>query len=251
MQPEPTPYPEVQRDTDEYTMSVAGHAVDPSPLPMRVVEPTQDPVHRRRGSKLGTVVVICLPAIILLLLRLFLFGMYVIPSGSMENTILPGDRVITTKLTPGVFALQRGDIVVFKDPANWLQSEEQNGWIGDDLIKRLIGLPGDTVECRGGGAPITINGVPIDESAYLPEGEEPSSFPFSVTVTPGHIFVLGDNRSHSADSRYHQDDGAHGLVPISDVVGVALVTYWPVSRWTVLDAHHEVFDKVPDRSAGQ
>ena len=107
-----------------------------------------------------------LPVLVVLGLRLFVFGLYAIPSGSMENTIMPGDRVITTHPSPRPIALRRGDIVVFKDPANWLANEGATH-NSDRLIKRLIGMPGDTVECAGGGAPIVINGVPVDGSECL------------------------------------------------------------------------------------
>jgi len=187
-----------------------------------------------------------IPVVIVLLVRLFLFGFYVIPSGSMMDTIEPGDRVITSKLTPKVFKLQRGDVVVFKDPDHWLQQENSGKLGGDFLIKRLIGLPGDTVACEGPGKPITINGTAIDESSYIRQGVDPSAFPFSVKVTAGHVFVMGDNRSNSADSRYHQDDSSHGLVPVSDVVGVGLVKYWPLNHISTLDSHHDVFKDVPE-----
>lgn len=187
-----------------------------------------------------------IPIIIVLLIRIFLLGFYVIPSGSMMNTIEPGDRVITSKLTPKVFDLKRGDVVVFKDPDHWLRQEDSSKLGGDYLIKRLIGLPGDTVACEGPGKPITINGVAIDESAYIRPDVDPSSFAFNVTVTEGHVFVMGDNRANSADSRYHQGDSSHGLVPISDVVGVGLAKYWPLNRIGGLDAHHEVFADVPE-----
>ncbi|KAB7788163.1 signal peptidase I [Bifidobacterium cebidarum] len=189
------------------------------------------------------------PVLIVVLVRVFLLGFYEIPSRSMMDTIVPGDRVIASKLTPKYFDLQRGDVVVFKDPNNWLSAEQSSGLGGGFLIKRLIGLPGDTVECKGAGQPITINGVAINESSYIRPGVDPSAFPFSVTVTEGHVFVMGDNRANSADSRYHQDDGDHGLVPISDVVGTGLVTYWPLDRIGVLDAHHDVFADVPNRNA--
>ena len=177
-----------------------------------------------------------IPIVIVLLVRMFLFGFYVIPSGSMLNTIEPGDRVITSKLTPKVFKLQRGDVVVFKDPDHWLQQENSGRFGGDYLIKRLIGLPGD-------------NGVAIDETSYIRSGVDPSSFAFSEKVTAGHVFVMGDNRANSADSRYHQDDSSHGLVPVSDVVGVGLVKYWPLNHISTLDAHHDVFRDVPEGSA--
>lgn len=188
-----------------------------------------------------------LPVLIVLGLRLFVFGLYAIPSGSMENTIMPGDRVITTHLSPRPIALRRGDIIVFKDPANWLANEGASH-NSDRLIKRLIGLPGDTVECAGNGAPIVINGVPIDESAYLKPGVEPSRSAFSVTVPAGRLFVLGDNRANSADSRAHTNDGAQGLVPVGDVEGVAFMRYWPLNRVGWLSAHHDVFRDVPTRA---
>lgn len=187
-----------------------------------------------------------IPIIVVLLIRVFLIGFYVIPSESMMNTIEPGDRVITSKLTPKVFDLKRGDVVVFKDPNHWLQQENSGKLGGDFLIKRLIGLPGDTVACEGPGKPVTVNGTAIDESSYIRPGVVPSSFPFSVKVTAGHVFVMGDNRSNSADSRYHQDDSSHGLVPVSDVVGVGLVKYWPLNHISTLDAHHDVFKDVPE-----
>ena len=124
-----------------------------------------------------------IPIVIVLLVRMFLFGFYVIPSGSMLNTIEPGDRVITSKLTPKVFKLQRGDVVVFKDPDHWLQQENSGRFGGDYLIKRLIGLPGDTVACEGPGKPVTVNGVAIDETSYIRSGVDPSSFAFSEKVT--------------------------------------------------------------------
>ena len=190
-----------------------------------------------------------IPIVIVLLVRMFLFGFYVIPSGSMLNTIEPGDRVITSKLTPKVFKLQRGDVVVFKDPDHWLQQENSGRFGGDYLIKRLTGLPGDPVACEGPGKPVTVNGVAIDETSYIRSGVDPSSFAFSEKVTAGHVFVMGDNRANSADSRYHQDDSSHGLVPVSDVVGVGLVKYWPLNHISTLDAHHDVFRDVPEGSA--
>lgn len=217
-------------------------AASATPLPQP--DPvTATPTPTRTSFTLRDILLWCvLPVLVMLGLRLFVFGMYAIPSGSMENTIMPGDRVITTRLSPRPIALRRGDIVVFKDPANWLAHNS------DRLIKRLIGLPGDTVECAGGGAPIVINGVPIDESAYLKPGVEPSRSAFSVTVPAGRLFVLGDNRANSADSRAHTNDGAQGLVPVGDVEGVAFMRYWPFSRAGWLSAHHDVFRDVPTRS---
>ncbi|GAA0637667.1 signal peptidase I [Bifidobacterium pullorum] len=232
--------PDEERDLR--TMMVADHGVDPSPVPGR-----RRPEPKPAGAGWRDTLVWCgVPVVIILLLRVFVFGMYAIPSGSMENTIMPGDRVLTLSLAPKVVDLKRGDIVVFKDPSNWLRNEQTDSIFGKDrLIKRLIGLPGDVVECAGEGSPVTINGVAIDESAYIRPGVAPSSFPFRVEVTEGHVFVMGDNRSNSADSRYHQDDEENGLVPLEDIEGVALATYWPLQRIGALDSHHDVFADVP------
>lgn len=214
------------------------------------LSPTEEAAHATRddepaSAKWRDFALWCaIPVIIVVLLRVFVFGMYVIPSRSMEDTIMPGDRVVTTKLAPHIQKLQRGDIVVFKDPANWLVNEPNAN--SSFLIKRLIGLPGDTVACKGPGYPVTINGVAIHEESYLKPGVEPSSFAFQEHVTAGHLFVMGDNRANSADSRYHQNDGDEGLVPVNDVVGVAFLRYWPLNRIGWLSAHHDVFARVPE-----
>lgn len=179
---------------------------------------------------------IVVPIVVVALVRMFLLGTYVIPSGSMLDTIQLDDRVVAVK----VMKPQRGDIVVFKDPDHWLTAGK-----GNYLIKRVIGLPGDTVSCEGDGAPLTVNGVAIDESGYLKSGVNPSDQAFSVTVGEGMMWVMGDNRSASADSRMHQEDAHGGQVPLSDVEGVAKLTFWPLSRIHMIDAHHEVFEEVP------
>lgn len=182
--------------------------------------------------------------IVLVLLRMFVIGVYVIPSSSMEDTIAIGDRLITNRLAGPLNTIKRGDVVVFDDPAHWLAGKQSHG--SNDLIKRVIGMPGDTVECKGGGAPVTVNGVAIDESAYIKPGVEPSAFPFSVKVTAGNVFVMGDNRANSADSRYHADDGNGGLVPMKNISGVAMLTFWPFSHFKTMNSRHEVFESVPD-----
>ena len=250
-------YQDGETARDEHIFRVADHGVDPTPMPKQSATAGMAQAHHRAGwsGRSGgdgrftarDFLLWCgIPVLIVLLIRVLIVGFYEIPSRSMENTIMPGDRVITSKLTPRYFDLERGDIVVFKDPANWLSDEQTNAPLGGYLIKRLIGLPGDTVACAGAGQPVTVNGVAIDESDYLREGVDPSAFPFSVTVSEGHVFVMGDNRANSADSRAHQNDGANGLVPIDDVVGVGLCRYWPLNRVGPLESHHEVFDAVPD-----
>ena len=249
--PQSSPRRLIVEDRDRHTLAVADHGVDPTPLP----NGNQTPRHSSESADPDSFtwrdfILWCgVPVVVMLLVRILLIGCYTIPSGSMMDTIQINDRVAASKLTPRFFSLKRGDVVVFHDPANWLGGESSSSGKGDYLIKRLIGLPGDVVECKGAGQPVTINGVAIDESAYLKSGVQPSSFAFKVTVTADHVFVMGDNRSNSADSRYHQDDGQHGLVPVSDIAGVAFFRYWPLGRIGLLDSHHEVFDNVPDGNA--
>lgn len=252
--------------SDTHIVAVAGHGLDPSPVPPEPegYVPSGSRMSRRKSGKskhfaharrdgndhfsLRDVITwFGIPVLVVILVRLFLLGAYTIPSGSMLDTIHIGDYVITSKLTPRIFSLQRGDIVVFEDPAHWLSGESSaNGVVGNDLIKRLIGLPGDVVECKGAGEPITVNGVTVHESAYIRPGVDPSAFAFKVKVTPGHVFVLGDNRANSADSRYHRNDGDDGLVPISKIEGVAVFRSWPLNRIGFLEDHHDAFDGVPD-----
>ncbi|MET8514084.1 signal peptidase I [Streptomyces sp. NPDC005077] len=183
-----------------------------------------------------------------LLIKTFLAQAFSIPSDSMQNTLQPGDRVLVDKLTPWFGAQPgRGEVVVFHDPGNWLPSEpaspanpvqEVLSFIGlmpsadeKDLIKRVIGVGGDTVECKGTG-PVKVNGRALDEPYVFP-GNTPcsSDAEFKITVPQGHIWVMGDHRQASADSRYHRGKPGGGAVPVDDVVGRAFTVVWPVDRW--------------------
>ena len=185
------------------------------------------------------VIIVVVALLASFLVKAYLVRSFFIPSGSMEDTLLVGDRVLVNELVPGVVPLQRGDVVVFRDPGGWLGTGQ-----GDDLIKRVIGLPGDTVSCCDTQGRLSVNGHAVDESyVVLQSGSDRVSLQdFSVTVPKGRLWVMGDNRYDSADSR------AHGTVPVSDVVGRAFLTTWPVSRWTVLSRHGDVWDRVPDPS---
>jgi signal peptidase I len=183
-----------------------------------------------------------------LLIKTFLVQAFFIPSASMENTLLVGDRVLVSKLTPGPFDLHRGDVIVFSDPGGWLPPSVPTsegplrdgirsglmtvGLLPEDsdehLIKRLIGLPGDKVACCDAQGRLTVNGVPVDEP-YIYPGDVPSNDTFSVTVPAGRLWVMGDHRSDSEDSRYHPTLD-HGMVPISKVVGKTFVKVWPLDR---------------------
>lgn len=226
-----TSYDDEADARDSRTFQVADHGIAPSPVPPAPARPAHAASSAGAGAAAGANAAAAsssdddhftlrdfflwcgVPVLIVLLIRIFAVGFYEIPSRSMMDTMVPGDRVVTSKLTPKIFDLQRGDVVVFKDPNNWLNEEQSSAPGGGYLIKRLIGLPGDVVECKGAGQPVTINGVAINETSYIRPGVDPSAFPFSVTVTEGHVFVMGDNRANSADSRYHQDDAIAAWFP--------------------------------------
>ncbi len=215
------------------------------------------------------VIVVVMASVLSLIIKTWLIQAFWIPSGSMEQTLIRDDRVIVSKLTPRVFDLQRGDIVVFEDPGApdhpWIselphapRSGAQEkvhevltfiGLLPDDsenhLIKRVIGLPGDHITATGKG-PIKVNGVTLNEP-YLPAGTVSSTMAFDIVVPAGKIWVMGDNRSDSSDSRFHPvgGDGAEGSVPLSKVTGRAIVIVWPLDRWTGLGQPTDVFAKVP------
>lgn len=188
-------------------------------------------------------------------LKTFLVQAFVIPSGSMEETIRIDDRVLVDKLTPWFgWEPERGDVIVFEDPGGWLgEGTGGSGGFGaavqdvlskiglmpsseeQDLIKRVIAVGGDTVECKENG-PVLVNGLPLDESEYLYPGNTPcGDRPFGpITVPEGRLWVMGDHRQDSLDSRYHQNLPYQGTVSEDDVVGRAIVIAWPVSRWSTL-----------------
>ncbi|MFE8975719.1 signal peptidase I [Streptomyces cyaneofuscatus] len=164
-----------------------------------------------------------------------------------------GDRVLVDKLTPWFGSEpERGEVVVFHDPDGWLDDvavdppntvQKVLSFIGvmpsaeeKDLIKRVIGVAGDTVECVGDG-PVKVNGKALDEPYVFP-GNTPCSNDdkgtFKVIVPPGKLWVMGDHRQASADSRYHSDDRNKGMVPVDEVVGRAVVVAWPAGRWDTL-----------------
>ncbi len=199
-----------------------------------------------------------------LVIKTFLAQAFYIPSASMHDTLVEGDRVLVSKLTPGPFSLERGDIVVFKDPGGWLgfgPTEPSSplaeaakrtltfvGLLppdaGEHLIKRVIGLPGDSVACCDAEGRLTVNGASIDEP-YLRPGSIPSEFEFDVVVPADHLWVMGDNRQNSQDSRAHLGDPGGGMVPVEDVVGTAFVVLWPLDRIAVLRDPTATFADVP------
>ena len=212
------------------------------------------------------VVIVGAALVLSVLIKAFLIRSFYIPSGSMLETLQINDRIIVNVMAPEVMPLEHGDVVVFRDPGGWLGAvptiekepiQEISDFIlgtfgitapdsAEHLVKRVIGLPGDTIECCDSEGRLIVNGVPIDEP-YLRPGVTPSDIEFSVTVPEGHYWVMGDNRPNSTDSRYHQDLPTKGFVPEEVVVGRAILISWPVENWIFLDNFPEVFGDVPKR----
>ena len=190
------------------------------------------------------------------LVKTFFVRSFFIPSASMQQTLQIDDRVIVNELVPKIVPLEHGDIVVFKDPGGWLLAssaptpsafQQGTDWVlslfglaspdsNDHLIKRVIGLPGDTVQCCSADGKIIVNGQPVTEPYLnLPPGEtRASGVNFNVTVPANSLFVMGDNRYNSKDSRFNTDKPGGGFVAIDDVVGRAFVVSWPMKNWAWL-----------------
>jgi signal peptidase I len=229
---------------------------------------------RSRWSFLTEMVVLFAVALtIALLIKSFVVQPFFIPSGSMENSLLIGDKVLVNKIVYRIRPISRGDVVVFNGAGSWLAPEVSppishnplarlygvtlgplltsvKGLFGTepgqtDYIKRVIGIPGDHVACCNAQGQITVNGVALHERSYLIPGAKPSEGSFSVVVPPGRLWVMGDNRPESADSRLHDcaytytpakcvpyDKG--GTVPEDKVIGRAFMIVWPPSRFRLL-----------------
>ena len=181
---------------------------------------------------------------------LFLQAFY-IPSGSMNDTLVLNDRILVQKVSYwGGGEPQRGDIVVFSDPGGWLQGQAESTAAnpvtralelfglyptGGHLVKRVIGVGGDHVKCCDKQGRILVNGVPLNEKAYLAHGEKPSLIDFDIQVQDGYLWVQGDNRSNSADSRVHLGDPGGGQVPVDDVVGKVFTVVWPLDHAKIVE----------------
>ena len=234
----------------------------PRPLPIPGREEDSASEARPRRGWLSTIVVVLVVIALSAFIKTHIIQTFEIPSGSMEDTLQTGDQVAVRMYD--AHNIHRGDVVVFSDPGGWLNDAKdptglqglvRNGLIltgllpknsGHHLIKRVIGVAGDRITADGSGA-LSVNGVSLDET-YIKQGSAPSSVPFDVVVPEGCIWVMGDNRSNSSDSRFHQDDPHGGAVPVQDVVGVATVVAWPVSHWESLDEGEAVFKDVPGDS---
>ena len=235
------------------------------------IQPGTQPRHDRNSAAAArlawlreTVMVIAIALAISLVVKTFLVQAFYIPSSSMEDTLAINDRILVNKLVPATGDITRGDVVVFTDPGGWLGAApaEPNvtkrvivdvftfiGIIphdaGEHLIKRVIGLPGDEVSCCTLDGQLSVNGTAIDEP-YLKPGVTPSDYEFEVVVPEGSLWVMGDNRSNSADSRAHLGDPGGGFVPLGNVVGRAVVVMWPLDRMGSLGGGQDSFAAVAD-----
>jgi len=258
--------------TNNEALDQRGH----DPVPATGSDDGDAPKRPRKAAKSGgigrfvrDVLIILVAAIVIsFLIKTFLIRSFYIPSESMESTLVKNDRIIVNELVPDVTPIERGDVVVFKDPGGWLQpvtTPPQNpvvsffDWLlsfvgltapdsNDHLIKRVIGLPGDTVACCNEFGQMTVNGVPLEEPYVKlpPNVSAVSKDDFEVTVPPDSLWVMGDNRYNSCDSRCNVNKPTKGFVPYDNVVGRAILISWPLSRWTWLDNYEFVFTGVDD-----
>ncbi|MEN9687243.1 MAG: hypothetical protein RL381_255 [Actinomycetota bacterium] len=213
----------------------------------------------RKGSTLREFPILVIVALaVSLLIKTFLVQFFYIPSGSMENTLQISDRVAVNKVPFISRTINRGDVVVFRDPANWLPEpnvvtenkvitaiKEGLVTVGvlpnpakQYLVKRVIGVAGDHIVCCSHGK-LTINGKATSEP-YIFAGNVPSEMNFNVTVPEGKVWVMGDHRGSSADSRYHQDDINHGFVPVEKITGRVFAIIWPYKHLGIVSSHDPI-----------
>ncbi len=236
-----------------------------SPLPDAPAEPGAPRSAARKRSRstwreLPILIIVALA--IALVIKTFVVQPFFIPSSSMENTLMIGDKVLVNKLVYHFRSVQPGDIIVFNGVGSWNPAPPATkpssnpfvrgydatlkplfhsiaGLFGTpigqtDYIKRVIGVPGDDVACCNAQGLVTVNGVPLHESSYVHPGDAPSVIHFNKVVPAGRLWVMGDNRQLSDDSRLRQFDPGGGTIPISQVIGRAFVIVWPPSHWRIL-----------------
>jgi signal peptidase I len=250
--------PPPRRDATAQSGDSGGQATGPGG-PGRAAGPARASQSRRKRRLswwAELIVLFVLALTIMLVIKTYVVQAFYIPSSSMENTLDIGDKVLVNKLIYHFRSVERGDVIVFNGEGSWdppsapqssdpvvrLASEFGHAVVGlfgispgvHDYIKRVIGLPGDHVACCDAQGRVTVNGVPLSEKSYLYPGNAPSMTKFSITVPPGHLWVMGDHRDVSYDSRGHVGDPGGGTIPESQVVGRAFLILWPPSRFRVL-----------------
>jgi signal peptidase I len=222
---------------------------------------------KRRSFWREVPVLIVVALVIAMVIKMFVVQAFFIPTGSMQDTLAIGDKVLVSKLIYHLRPIHPGDIIVFNGAGSWEAPTTAptssdpvvaayddtllrlfrsiGGLFGTapgqtDFIKRVIGVPGDHVACCNAQGLVTINGVALNEKSYLFPGDTPGEAPlgesgrFSLTVPPGRLWVLGDHRAISDDSRGHVDDPGNGTIPANEVIGRAFLIVWPPSQWRVL-----------------
>jgi signal peptidase I len=243
----------------------AGPSGPPQPDPDAAGSPgaaSSAPGKKNRSFWRELPVLVVIALVIALVIKSFVVQAFYIPSPSMEHTLNVGDKVLVNKLVYHFRPIQPGDVVVFNGVGSWdpLPSVTRAspdpvvrlydaallplvhsiaGLFGtapgqQDFIKRVIGVPGDHVACCNAAGLVTVNGVALHEKSYLYPGAAPSLIHFNITVPPGQLWVMGDNRYVSYDSRLHQGDPGGGAIPENQVVGRAFLIVWPPSRWRIL-----------------
>jgi signal peptidase I len=228
-----------------------------------------------------TILLLAVALVVSVVIKTYVAQVFYVPSASMEPGLVKNDRIVVEK--PSYWfggTPRRGDVVVFSDPGNWLSAEEDAGPAstigralvkiglypaGGHLVKRVIGVAGDTIHCCDKQGRISVNGQPLDEGAYVSStpglhcnGPEVNHCNANWTAGPvpaGRLFVMGDNRGDSADSAYHlchpRAPSCHQgtpYVPVSDVVGRVQALLWPASRFHLLHRPSD-FASVPDAAS--
>lgn len=209
---------------------------------------------RRIPAWLETLLLLVLALGLSLVIKTFFVQMFFVPSESMEPLFVTDDRILVEKVSYWNDDVQRGDVVVFRDPGGWLgpqpalnPAQKALSLVGlyptgGHLVKRVIGVGGDEVACCDAEGRVTVNGVPLEEESYIQKGATPSDRRFRVTVPDGRLWVMGDNRSNSEDSRYHTDLEGDGTIPGDAVVGKVWAIVWPPGRFEVID-RPDTFDQ--------
>ena len=204
--------------------------------------------------------IIVIAIVVSFVIRTFFFRAFLIPSGSMEETLQVNDRIFVNLLIDEEEQLERGDVVVFEDQHGWLPPVETEPnaffqameFVGlypssseQHLVKRIIGMSGDHITVDDESGNLIVNGTQVDEPYLLP-GADGSDIDFEVTVPDGQLWMMGDNRNASGDSRTHANGPNDGFVNIDQVVGRAEVIAWPINRWGSAGSNNEPFEQVPE-----